>query len=393
MNDRRDKRFVQQSIDIGLSSMQGDPWLAQRVMALEKGESKVKKKTSLTLVLTALIVLTIAAAALAEIAGVNVFELFGRTNARYAQLVPYTALDEVSEVSVTSVELGETTAAINSAYYDGMSLIVGYSIQNGSRVEEFTPDEVLMEKMHRNADDIARPAENEAEAALFVKLERAKAEGYAMGIAFYAVHPGDHTVTDDGIDIAPRSEETKIGDDGVEYTIREFDSPLAEEIQNLDQLTLEIPLYQNASYLYFDGEAFYTYCDVQPISAMKAIVWNSHVPTCVYRGSGEYNGIKLSAVAHASAANAVLEIAFEGALPDVPDLDHWYTFELTDENGAALRENDGANGGEAEMRITYEGTGGLPQELRLTIRMESEGESGSDAESHASDVIILKMQK
>ena len=42
MNDRRDKRFVQQSIDIGLSSMQGDPWLAQRVMALEKGEAKVK---------------------------------------------------------------------------------------------------------------------------------------------------------------------------------------------------------------------------------------------------------------------------------------------------------------------------------------------------------------
>ena len=82
MNDRRDKRFVQQSIDIGLSSMQGNPWLAQRVMALEKGESKVKKKTSLTLVLTALIVLTIAAAALAEIAGVNVFELFGRKNAR-----------------------------------------------------------------------------------------------------------------------------------------------------------------------------------------------------------------------------------------------------------------------------------------------------------------------
>ena len=121
MNDRRDKHFVRQSIDIGLSSMQGDPWLAQRIMALEKGEVKVKKKASFALVLTALIVLTIAAAALAEIAGINVFELFGKEYARYAKLVPYTALDEVSEVSITSVELGDTTAAINSAYYDGDS--------------------------------------------------------------------------------------------------------------------------------------------------------------------------------------------------------------------------------------------------------------------------------
>ena len=393
MNDRRDKRFVQQSIDIGLSSMQGDPWLAQRIMALEKGEVKVKKKASFALVLTALIILTIAAAALAEIAGINVFELFGKEYARYAKLVPYTALDEVSEVSITSVELGDTAAAINSAYYDGMSLIVGYSIQNGSSMEEFTPDQAFLTKMERSEDDIFWPVHNETEAELLRRMDRAKAEGSAMGVVSYTVHPGIDAVAGDGIEIEPRTEETITGDDGMEYTIREFDSPLPEELQNLDQLTLEIPLYQIASYLYYDGKSLYMYSDVQPISAMKAIVWNSHVPTCVYRGSGEYDGIQMSATAHASAANAVLEIAFEKPLPEVPDLDHWYTFELADENGAALRENNGANGGEAEMRITYEGTGSLPQELRLTIRMESEGESDSDAESCASDVIILKIQE
>lgn len=393
MNDQRDKQFVQQSIDTGLSSMRGDPWLAQRVMAMGKGEAKVKKKISFSIVLTGLIVLTIAAAAVAEIAGINVFELFGKEYTRYAKLAPYTVLDEVSEVSITGVELGDTTAAINSAYYDGQSLIIGYSIQNASRLEEFTPDEAFLAKMERSEDDVSWTASNETEAALIARLDRARAEGSAMGVVSYTVHAGIDVAAGDGIEIEPRTEETITGDDGMEYTIREFDSPLPEELQNLDQLTLEIPLYQIASYLYYDGEAFYMYSNVQPISAMKAIVWNSHVPTCVYRGSGEYDGIQLSATAHASAANAVLEIAFEKPLPEVPDLDHWYTFELADETGAALRENNGANGGEAEMRITYEGTGSLPQELRLTIRMESEGESGPDEESDASDVIILKMQK
>ena len=36
MSDQRDKRFVQESIDSGLSVMQGDPWLAQRIMNQER---------------------------------------------------------------------------------------------------------------------------------------------------------------------------------------------------------------------------------------------------------------------------------------------------------------------------------------------------------------------
>ena len=32
MSDLKDKQFVQESIDSGLSTLRGDPWLAQRIM-------------------------------------------------------------------------------------------------------------------------------------------------------------------------------------------------------------------------------------------------------------------------------------------------------------------------------------------------------------------------
>lgn len=65
MSDQRDKRFVQQSIDSGLSVMQGDPWLALRIMNQERtGGFIVKKRLSVGLVL-AIVLMLITVTALA----------------------------------------------------------------------------------------------------------------------------------------------------------------------------------------------------------------------------------------------------------------------------------------------------------------------------------------
>ncbi len=67
MSDQRDKRFVQESIDSGLSVMQGDPWLAQRIMNQERtGGFIVKKRLSVGLVL-AIVLMLIAVTALAVV--------------------------------------------------------------------------------------------------------------------------------------------------------------------------------------------------------------------------------------------------------------------------------------------------------------------------------------
>ena len=67
MSDQRDKRFVQESIDSGLSVMQGDPWLAQRIMNQERtGGFIVKKRLSVGLVL-AIVLMLITVTALAVV--------------------------------------------------------------------------------------------------------------------------------------------------------------------------------------------------------------------------------------------------------------------------------------------------------------------------------------
>ena len=65
MSDPRDKRFVQTSIDTGLSALRGDPRLAQRIIHQERTEKPVmKKKLSVGLVL-AIVLMLIAVTALA----------------------------------------------------------------------------------------------------------------------------------------------------------------------------------------------------------------------------------------------------------------------------------------------------------------------------------------
>ena len=62
MDERKEKIRLQSAVNTTLSGLQGDPWLAQRVMAEAKGEVKVKKKISVGLVLTLVLVLAVVTA-------------------------------------------------------------------------------------------------------------------------------------------------------------------------------------------------------------------------------------------------------------------------------------------------------------------------------------------
>ena len=78
MSEQRDKAFVRASIDQGLSSLEGNPFLAQRVLAQANGKEEivVKKKISVSFVLVVMMLFLKASAALA--AG---FGLFGQLSA------------------------------------------------------------------------------------------------------------------------------------------------------------------------------------------------------------------------------------------------------------------------------------------------------------------------
>ena len=64
MSDRNDKQFVQHSIDTGLADLQGNPFLAQRIMNQERTEQPVmKKKISFAFILAMILMFAFAATA------------------------------------------------------------------------------------------------------------------------------------------------------------------------------------------------------------------------------------------------------------------------------------------------------------------------------------------
>ena len=66
MSDQRDRNFVQHSIDTGLESMQGNPFLAQRIMNQERTEQPVmKKKISFAFILAMILLIVSIATAVA----------------------------------------------------------------------------------------------------------------------------------------------------------------------------------------------------------------------------------------------------------------------------------------------------------------------------------------
>ena len=360
----------------------------------EGGHEPVKKKVPFAAGLAIAIMLIGATVAVAEILGINVFELFGKTDDRYKEIAPYTVLEQTSEVSVTTVELGKTVASINSAYYDGQSLMVAYSIQNGSHREQFVPDDALLAKMTKVDEPPFFAITTDEERAMSDQWSQAITNGVPMGIVTYSIYPSDHTTTDDGVDIPPFMEDTRTGDDGIEYTIREYETPLEEELQNLDNLTLNIRLYQSVSYLYFDGTDFYTFHERQTLDSMKATVWNNNAEVHMFSGSGQYKGLEYEVTVHASAVNAQLEITFNAeSLPELPDHDHWYEFQLTNENGKALSINEYDDSEPGKIRFKYEGTGISPSELTLRIYVAHEGVFDKEAAISEAHPVVLKKKK
>ena len=178
----------------------------------------------------------------------------------------------------------------------------------------------------------------------------------------------------------------------MEYTMREYEAPLTEELQNLDQLTVNIRLYRSEDYLYFDGENTWTLQKTEPAGAMRAVVPKAGAQSTVYRGTGSYQGRKLNASAAASASHAAQDIRFDEPLPQLPE-DHWYSFRLADETGTMLFENECWDDSAKEGTLTYEGTGKVPQKLILRIIEEQEGDFDVNAALDAAEAIILSGQQ
>ncbi|MGI6725262.1 MAG: hypothetical protein ACOX62_03545 [Christensenellales bacterium] len=356
------------------------------------GETQVMKKKFSVLAIVVAVVLSLALfGAVAELLGINLFELFGKEDQRLAQLAPKAALNEVAPITIASQKPGAGTAGINSAYYDGQSLVVAYAIQNGRYLEEFTPTQEKLARMEKNSNPLTMALTNPETDGLIRQWNEATAAGKPFGFVEYNISPSDHTRTPDGLDLPPDSTGQLPGADGQVFTVREYVSPLPEEARNLDVLNIEIGLFQTAQYHYFDGQQAYSRFERVDLEPMKAAVWRTDANVHHFRGQGSFANIpfNVSVTASAAAAQAILK-AEGGIFPALPE-DAWYAVYLRDGRQAELRPLDGTPGGTDTLVFNFHGTGQAPDTLELQLRVDAE--DGAELERPLTEPAFITLTK
>lgn len=368
-----------------------DDNITKQVNRLCREIQPMKKKMSV-LALCAIIIISLAlCGAVAEVLGINVFELFGQNDNRFKELAPKAVLNEEAPVTVTSPDLGEAVAGINSVYYDGQSLLVAYSIQNGRRAERFVPSEEMLLKMSLLDPRLGMMAESEEESLLMEEWIAAKESKTAMGIVRYSISPSDHTITDDGIDLPPSTENQMEGEENTVHYIREYENPLPDGARNLEYLDIRLRLYQSATYLYFDGKNTYTYSETMEFTPLQATVWREDAEMRRFRGEGKYNGHPVSVEASVSAAAARVTITMDNGIFPALAEDTWYDLVLIDEFGTEYRTREGMGGNVKQMSISFDGTGKLPGRLKLFILVGNEGEW--DRENAIANAMPIELER
>ena len=356
---------------------------------VKEGEARpvMKRKMTLTILAAVLAVIALTGAALAV--GLNLFDHFGRNDRRLQVVAPDAALVVNDAVEVTTDALGASKARIDSAYYDGQSLIVAYTLDNYQRCEPFTPTETELAQMTENKDFLLEAygiveGDPDANEAFRAAIDRKQ----PYGVVEYMIGLGDRCTTDGGVTLPLHAAAMEDGEEGLLYCIQEFETPLPESTRNLDSLNLTLPVELSTSWYWFDGETCYEKHDEQPLATLTAAVSRSEAETRSYKWEGEINGAKVSARAEASAVHIKLYIDAEaGAFPDPATIwpeaaeadDTWYSFVLTDSRDMEYRFSGGIEG-EGTLEAEYDGLGYLPNDLTLTVRLEGEGDW--DGEDH-----------
>ncbi|HPY43381.1 MAG TPA: hypothetical protein PLO90_03345 [Clostridia bacterium] len=356
------------------------------------GETQVMKKKISVLAIVVATVLSLAlCGAVAELLGINLFELFGREDQRLAQLAPKAALNEVSPITMNDPKLGAGAAGINSAYYDGQSLVVAYAIRNGRYLEEFTPTQEQLAGMEQNNNPLAMALTNPETDDLIRQWNEATAAGKPFGFAEYTISPSDHTRTPEGLDLPPDSTSQLPGEDGQVFTVREYVSPLPEEARDLDVLHIEIGLFQTTHYHYFDGQQAYSRFERVDLEPMKATVWRTDAHIRRFEGQGSFAGVPFTVTVTASAAAAQVSLkAGDGVFPALPE-DAWYAVHLRDGKLAEFRSLDGTSGGKDTLVFNFHGTGQAPDKLELQLRVDAE--DGAELERPLKEPVFVTLTK
>ena len=366
-------KFIRESLDQNLSGLHVSR--QQQIDMIDEivGGAKMKRKMPFSVALVAILILT-SVTALAV--GTNLFNYFANQDARYGKVAEQAANVTAAPVDVESDALGNVNARIDSAYYDGQNLSVAFIIENSTRIEVYTPSADELANVQPALDPLPVVGNTEEEQRILTEFREAVEEGTPYGYALYRVYPSDHTYANE-VDLPPYTGLEDYDSVGSYRTIRNYEAPLPDELQDQDALSLSIKLYETASVHYFDGENIYFYdIDKRDAGAITATVPRSEAETSVYTGSVTIEGTTFSAEATLSAMSGKITLtADQDVFQSVTyeyEGDTWqapaWQLVVVDENGDEYDNVDGYSLTQLNpIQITVEGSGELPAELHVYL--------------------------
>lgn len=382
------KQDMRRRIDRRLSGLDASAGRRARIRAAvareQEGRTPMRKKAPVALALAAVAAVTLASLAIAE--SLNLFHLFGAGDARFGQVAGQAALATAAPQSTDDVHLGRVDAAIDSAYWDGLTLSVAFKIEQGTRYEAFTPDKDMLGKM-APADALPVALEETAPGAdVLAAYNNALATGAPFGCRMYSVSASDHTVTDDGIDIPPYASSGRYTEDGAYYELREFETPLPAALSGRDTLNIAIALHKRESIFYFDGRQAYALHTGGEAGNLTASIPLTRDAVATLKGSGTIGGVPCKATARvsktAAAVTVTADIPFAAFLQAPPEgagpFDSWTEIVLADEKGRRYRPQGALDASGAEATVSLLGTGELPETLALYLYTAWEGADAPD---------------
>jgi len=388
---RKPDNPIRLAMDESFSGAYARPSLRARILDRTKGEEKVKRKISYAFALALAAMLALSSAAIA--AGLNLFEFFARHDERYANVAGNTSVTDVVAFTQDGAEIW-----IDSAYYDGYSMSVALAIRNAHTTQEYTPgesgltsdDPSVVSSIYAAAGPANTPEPlvsvpgSQEKADYTAAYQAAVTEGTPYGYKTIQYYPSDHITTDDGIDIPPRSVWMDVTTEGVACEMRNMDSPLPEDVQEQDTLTLLCDIGVTETVYWFDGEQEFTSTTHSTVGRIAATVHLTPSEQKHFTGASEISGVPCAIEVTVSRLDALVNVkAQDEVFHSITRQEEWgewqlnpWQVELTDGQGRCYRiEGSSEADSASELLLRYEAIGTLPQSLSVRFyTFEGNGE-------------------
>lgn len=372
------EKALQQHIDRRLAGLTASPVRRARIREAVKCETRPPRKASAALVFALSLVLLTAALAIGE--SLNLFHLFGANDRRYQQLAASSMPAAAAPLEISDKHLGTVTAAIDSVYFDGLTLNLAFSIENHLIFEKYTPSEEEIAQMTKTYALKLPVSENQPGAEIIAAYNEAIRYGRPFSMRSWEITSDESTYLHAGGSLTAYRTDAFYSPAGKYCELREFRAPLPGNAARSDTLNIRIPLAKEEKIYHFDGKHLYFSWKSTPIGELTASAGKAPDSLRRMAGEGEINGARVTADMQLSPMGALLTLKsdtpFNQFLPEPtqPDgSDHWLVATAYDENGRRmemlhyLQPDDST-----EITLQLAGTGALPESLTVYLYIASQ---------------------